>query len=252
MHSLNKAGLRAVLMHFRGCGDEPNKTRSSYHSGHTQDIAFVIDTIAQRYPNRAIGSVGFSLGGNALLKYLGNHTNIPLKFAVSISPPLVLIEGATRINTGFSKIYQRTLLNQLGIAFSAKRAKYPALGLDEFDLDKINNFFEFDHLITAPLHGYESGDDYYRKASTQDDLINITTPTHILWSQDDPFFTKACIPTDAQLSEAVDFELTTHGGHVAFVAGNIPLLGKNWLCDRVCGLFKNRLFEDQDNTRSTT
>jgi len=241
MHSLSAQGLRAVLMHFRGCGDEPNKTRGSYHSGHTQDIAFVTDTISRRYPDKPLAAAGFSLGGNALLKYLGTSTDNPLQFAVSVSPPLVLEEGAKRMDQGFSRIYQRRLINQLKIALRTKRARYPELGLNEFDLDSVKNFFDFDHHITAPLHGYKSWQDYYQKASTLTDLINIKTPTHILWSADDPFFSKKCIPTNDQLSDAVNFELTTHGGHVAFISGYIPLFGHNWLCERISGLLVEKL-----------
>ncbi len=241
MHSLNKNGVRAVLMHFRGCSGEPNKTRGSYHSGHTQDIAFVIDTIARRYPNKPLAAAGFSLGGNALLKYLGNNTECALRFAVSVSPPLILEEGAKRMDKGFSRIYQSRLINQLKLALRAKHARYPELGLDELDIETVRNFFDFDHRITAPLHGFKGWEDYYQKASSLADLINIKTPTHILWSADDPFFSKKCIPTNDQLSDAVHFELTTHGGHVAFISGNVPLLGHNWLCERITSVLTEGL-----------
>jgi len=187
MHTLNEKGVRAVLMHFRGCSGEPNKTRGSYHSGDTRDISFVIDTVAKRYPDKPLAAAGFSLG------------------------------------------------------FREKKARYPQLNLDEIDIDSVENFFEFDHHITAPLHGYKSCADYYQKASTLTDLINIKTPTHILWAADDPFFSEKCIPTNDQLSDAVHFELATHGGHVAFISGNIPLRGHNWLCERVSGLLAERL-----------
>jgi len=236
MHALQQRGITAVLMHFRGCSGEPNKTRGSYHSGHTKDIAFVIETMAKRFPHTKIAAAGFSLGGNALLKYLGTTQNNPLQFALSVSPPLVLGEGAERMNQGFSKVYKRVLIGQLKDAVRAKHAMYPELGMDEFDLDSIVSFYDFDHQITAPLHGFDSGDHYYQSASSIQDLININTPTHILWAKDDPFFTERCIPADEQLSAAVDFELADHGGHVAFISGNVPLRGKNWLCDRACSL----------------
>lgn len=251
MHALNEKGMQSVFMHFRGCSGEPNRTRGSYHSGHTQDIAYTLDTVKNRYPGRALAAVGFSLGGNALLKYLGANQNgdgqngngyeNPLDFAVSVSPPLILKEGATRMNRGFSRVYQRHLIAKMKTAFLAKRARYPSLGLNEFNVDSVSNFFEFDHHITAPIHGFKSGDDYYCKASTLSDLINIKTPTHILWSADDPFFSKACIPTNNQLSAAVQFELATHGGHVGFIAGKLPLRGHNWLCERICDLLKRKL-----------
>jgi len=205
------------------------------------NIAFLIDTIAKRYPDKPLAAAGFSLGGNALLKYLGTTTENALQFAVSVSPPLVLEEGAKRMDKGFSRIYQRKLISQLKITLRAKQARYPELGLNGIDIDSIETFFDFDHHVTAPLHGYKSCADYYKKASTLSDLINIKTPTHILWSADDPFFSKACIPTNDQLSDAVHFELPTHGGHVAFVSGSIPLRGHNWLCERISGLLTREL-----------
>lgn len=241
MHELDQIKIQSVLMHFRGCSGEPNNTRGSYHSGHSQDIAYVLETLRDRFPDRPIAATGFSLGGNALLKYLGTTRDTPLQFALSVCPPLVLSEGAMRMSKGFSKIYQQVLIKQLKVAVRAKHTKYPELRMDEFDLDSINTFHEFDHQITAPLHGYKSGHDYYQRASTLDDLINIKTPTHILWSQDDPFFTPQCIPANTQLSDAVDFELSTHGGHVAFIEGNIPFFGKNWLSSRLRSLLNNKL-----------
>ncbi len=241
MHRLQQKGLRTVLMHFRGCSGEPNKQRQSYHSGHTRDIAFVINTIKQRHPNTPIAAAGFSLGGNALLKYLGTTPDNPLQFAVSVCPPLVLNEGARRINQGFSRIYQHVLVKQCKEAVLNKHRKYPALGMDQYELANISNFFEFDHQVTAPIHGYDSGAHYYESASTLKDLINIKTATHILWARDDPFFSEKCIPAVDQLSAAVDFELSTRGGHVAFVSGNIPLLGKSWLCERVSNLLLAQL-----------
>ena len=236
MHRLNKNKVRAVVMHFRGCSGEPNRSRTSYHSGHTQDISFVIDTLRKRFPNRPIAAAGFSLGGNALLKYLGTTPDNPLQFALSVSPPLALAEAAMRMTQGFSRVYQRSLLEKMKQAVHAKHASYPHLGLDEFDLQSVDNFFDFDHRYTAPIHGFESGTDYYHRASTLGDLINITTPTHIIWSQDDPFFTSKCIPTNDQLSDAVDFELTTHGGHVGFIGGSIPGVGRDWLSQRASEL----------------
>jgi len=100
MHYLKTHNVRAVLMHFRGCSGEPNNTPGSYHSAHTIDIQFVIETVKKRFPQAPIAAVGYSLGGNALLKYLATQTVNPLKFAVSVSPPLLLQEGAKRMNQG--------------------------------------------------------------------------------------------------------------------------------------------------------
>ena len=233
MHYLNANNVRAVLMHFRGCSAEPNNTPGSYHSAHTTDIRFIIDTVKNRFPNSSIAAAGYSLGGNALLKYLATEPDNPLCFAVSVSPPLLLREGAMRMNQGISKIYQRVLLETMKEAARAKHKRHPQFKLDELNFESASDFFEFDHQVTAPLHGFDSGEDYYSRASTLGDLINIKTPTHILWARDDPFFSEKCIPTNEQLSKDVNFELTSHGGHVAFVSGRKPASGYNWLCNRV-------------------
>ena len=241
MQYLSKQGVRAVLMHFRGCSGEPNRTPRSYHSGLTTDLKFLIDTVKERYPDVPLAAAGYSLGGNALLKFLATHQYNPLDFAVSVSPPLVLAEGAKRLDHGFSRIYQQRLLEMMKQALRDKHALYPEFKLDELDFENQTNFTGFDDAVTAPLHGFKSVWDYYEKASTLNDLININTPTHILWSRDDPFFSEACIPEDKQLAESVDFELTEHGGHVAFISGAIPLIGKSWLCERVGSLLLERL-----------
>jgi len=243
MRFLQQRRVRAVLMHFRGCSGEPNKTRGSYHSGHTEDIRFVLQTLRERYPHAPLAAAGFSLGGNALLKYLAKHHNNPLSFAASVCPPLLLKEGAKRMDSGFSRIYQRALLKQMVNAVRSKQNRYPKLNLDQLNYESATNFYEFDHCVTAPLHGYASADDYYEKASSLNDLINIKTPTHILWSRDDPFFSQKCIPKQDQLSDNVDFELATHGGHVAFISGKIPFSGHTWMCNRIGSLLISRLSE---------
>ncbi len=245
IHYLAENDVCTVLMHFRGCSGEPNNTPGSYHSGHTTDIEFIANTIRGRYPNAPMAAIGYSLGGNALLKYLATQPDNPFCFAASISPPLVLAEGAKRMNQGFSKVYQRMLIKQMKEAVRAKHHRYPEFKLNELNFEDTSTFIEFDHNVTAPLHGYKSGADYYRRASTLDDLINIKTPTHILWSRDDPFFTEACIPANEQLADCVDFELSLYGGHVGFVSGLVPSgpcgYGHNWLSARIGALVVERL-----------
>ncbi len=231
---LNTLGVRSVTMNFRGCSGEPNLKRESYHSGHTKDISFVIDTITQRFPNAAVAATGYSLGGNALLKYLAITTDNPLHHALSVSPPLQLAEGARRMETGLSRIYQSRLVGQLKDALDEKHRRYPNLGIDQLGYRNCTTFREFDAAATVPVHGFETVDQYYEQASTLADLPLIKTATHVLFAQDDPFFTKACIPADNGMSERVTFELATHGGHVAFVSGAVPLAGNSWLTSRLC------------------
>lgn len=237
MGGLQSHNISSVLMHFRGCSGEPNKTAGAYHSAHTTDIQHTIDLLHNRFPLRSLIAVGYSLGGNALLKYLATTPDNPLRLAVAVCPPLVLAEGADRINKGFSRVYQATLIKKLRVAMQAKREAYPHLQLQTYDFNKHTNFIDWDHHITAPLHGFASGEDYYARASTFSDLLKIDTPAHIIFSQHDPFFTEKCIPTcNAQLSSNVEFEVVKGAGHVGFISGNIPLMGKDWLRHRVVQL----------------
>lgn len=240
MNELGSLGIRSVCMNFRGCSGEPNLKKESYHSGHTKDIRAVINTIARRFPAAPIAATGFSLGGNALLKYLATSLDNPLNHAVSVSPPLQLAEGAKRMETGLSRIYQDRLINKLKEDLDNKHHRYPRLGIDKINYKSAKSFREFDAAATVPLHGFSSVDEYYERASTLQDLPAIKTDTHILFAQDDPFFTRACIPAPDAMSAQVTFELATHGGHVAFVDSTIPLFGKSWLTSRVCQLHSTK------------
>ena len=220
-------------MHFRGCSGEPNRTAGSYHSGHISDIEFVINEVSRRNPDDTIMAAGYSLGGNALLKYLARRPGNPLNFAVSVCPPLLVAEGARRMNSGFSKLYQWMLIKDMKAAMRRKDQRYPELKRGKLNYEDVTNFIEFDDQITAPLHGYDSGQDYYDRASTLADLPHIETPTHIIFTGNDPFFSQQCVPADDNcMSAHVTFELVERAGHVAFIGGNIPLLGHDWLRDR--------------------
>ncbi len=238
----SEAGIACVLMHFRGCSGEPNRTRGSYHSGHTADIKFVIDTLAKRFATRPVAAVGYSLGGNALLKYLATEPDIPLHYAVSVSPPLVLAEGAKRMSKGFSRLYQWNLIKQMKRALRDKDQRYPAMNLSELNYQAVDDFWSFDNNITAVLHGFDSVTDYYTKASTLNDLPAISTPTHIIFARDDPFFSEKCLPQDNHsMSAAVTFEIAGHGGHVGFIGPGKLFRGDNWLPRRVTSLIRTNV-----------
>lgn len=233
---LEQNGYRPVLMHFRGCSGEPNRLSKTYHSGHTDDIRFFIQTVTQRVPKESIHAIGYSLGANALLKYLGEQgSRCPLNSAIAVSPPLVLQEGAKRMATGLSRVYQRYLLEMMCEQHNDKRRIYPQLHLPEAG-HELNTFWEFDNKVTAPLNGFKDVHDYYQKCSSRQFLSKIEIPTHVIHSRDDPFFSAAVIPTEGELADSVTFELTRKGGHVAFIAGRIPLMPKYWLETRILNL----------------
>ena len=216
---LARRGVRAVGLNFRSCSGELNRGSRLYHSGETQDPAFVIDLLRSRYPDVELRAVGFSLGGNVLLKYLGERgPDSPLSAAVAVSVPFDLAACADSL-VGVSSIYADALLKPLRIKAQGKRAELAAV----CDVDRAvaaKNFRDFDDALTAPIHGFKSGQDYYDKCSSQVFLPNIRTRTLLIQSADDPFLPRARLPLEAvQANDHLELRLTDHGGHVGFMSG---------------------------------
>ncbi len=233
MQALMGAGHSALLMHFRGCSGEPNRLARSYNMGDTGDMAHVIDMIKQRYPGRPVFAVGFSLGGNALLKWLGETgEHNPLSAAAAISIPFDLFDAARRLDQGVSRVYQWYLLRKLKESMRRKQ-RLRGLNHDLPDLRTLKNFPDFDDAVTAPLHGYQGVDDYYTRASSRQYLGAIRRPTLIIHAWDDPFMSPSGVPEAAELSQSITLELARHGGHVGFVAAARPPQGVSWLERRI-------------------
>lgn len=233
MRAIERRGWRGVVMHFRGCGGEPNRLARSYHSGETGDLAFCINALRRREPHTPLAAVGFSLGGNVLLKWLGKAGGAaPLRAAVAVSVPYVLGGAAERLNHGFSRLYQWQLLRSLRNSVAEKRTRIK-LPLRIQDLSSLRSFRDFDEYVTAPLHGFDSADHYYTVSSSRQYLRGITTPTLLLHARDDPFMTENAVPGQKELSDSVALELSTHGGHVGFVAGTWPWRARYWLEERI-------------------
>ena len=231
--TIDKQGWHGVLMQFRGCSGEHNLKDRSYHSGETGDLRFLIETLRKRYPHSILCAVGFSLGGNALLKYLGEYKdNTLLKAALAISVPYLLSNSAAKLEKGFSRIYQRHLLNRL-VNKTLSKFKDRQAPVDITNINKWNTFRLFDHYVTAPIHGFKSGDNYYEQCSSRQYLIHFTIPTLLIHSKDDPFMSEDAIPNQDDLSDSVTLELSDHGGHVGFVSGNMPWNAKYWLEERI-------------------
>ncbi len=237
MKALHVAGLFPVFMHFRGCSGEANHTTRRYHSGETTDPTFLLKTVSERYPDRDIYSVGFSLGGNMLLKWLNELSgNSSIKKAVVISVPFDLSICDKRLQKGLSRIYLKHLLDKL---HQSLKLKYDA-GLFPLDYKKAINsktFREFDEYATAPLHGFNGADDYYAKCSSISFLTDIHTPTLIIQAKDDPFLTREALPTKVDLSSAITFELSEEGGHVGFITGANPFNPVFWAEQRTVAFF---------------
>lgn len=232
LDALSRAGHTAVMMYFRGCSGEPNRLPRSYHSGETGDLAFVVQQLRTRFPERPLAVIGFSLGGNVLLKWLGEKGNSAnIDRAVAISVPFELDAAARKLEHGLSRIYQHHLVNKLKQSVRRKAALHtPPIPLSE--LDTLKTFRQFDNAITAPLHGFRDVDDYYARSSSRQFLPGIVCPTLIIHSADDPFLPPAAIPTAGELGPGATLEVTRAGGHVGFVSGPNPLRPYFWLESR--------------------
>ncbi|MDQ2695253.1 MAG: hydrolase [Pseudomonadota bacterium] len=237
-------GWRAVVLHFRGCSGQPNRLARSYNAGDTVDLAAVVEELRRREPATPLAAVGYSLGGNVLLKWLGETPHGPLAAAAAVSVPFVLDLAAQRLQRGFSRLYQRHLLRNLKAAYRRKFRHRGDLPLPLAGLAGLGDFYAFDDRVTAPLHGYAGVHDYYARASCRPYLKNIRTPTLILHALDDPFMLPAVVPDAAGLSPWVTLELSRHGGHVGFVAGRLPWRPRYWLEERIPAFLAGPLGSD--------
>lgn len=215
--------MQAVVMHFRGCSGEPNRLSRTYHSGETEDLDCVVRWLRLHWPDRARGVVGYSLGGNVLLKWLGERgRDAPVAAAVAVSVPMDLAACAARMERGFSRLYRHQLVGSLRRKVLEKYAQRPGT-LDLERVRRAQGFREFDTLVTAPLHGFTDADDYYRRCSSRDFVARIRRPTLILHALDDPFMIPGVLPDTSSLPAQVTLEVSRHGGHVGFVEGTGPL-----------------------------
>jgi len=236
MRALDTKGFASVLMHFRGCSGKPNRLPRSYHSGDTADAKAWINYLTMKYKDSDLHAVGYSIGGNMLLKLLGEEKNrTPLKSAVSVSAPLDLDITAKRINQGFSKRYQRHLLEPLKKTLLEKFNRYDMekiLNRSRDEIKNIKTIEEFDELYTAPINGFGTAENYYKRCSAKQFLKDIKIPTLIIHALDDPFMTPKILPKEEELPKHITMRISEHGGHVGFVNGTL-LQPKYWLEEHI-------------------
>lgn len=238
MKSLSSAGWHSVLVHFRGCGPSGNNTARSYHSGETRDNLMVLNYLQQQSAYQALNKVaiGFSLGGNMLLKLMGEFdVAAMIKQAFVVSPPFDLASCAESINRGFSKIYQKYLLKSMRHRFRIKYNRFEygkMLGLSLADIADLRTFYAFDDRITGPLHGFSGAKHYYESCSANRFMDRINIPTLVLHAKDDPFMSPDIVPDKTLLSDKVKIELSDTGGHVGFMQGT-PMSPRLWVNERI-------------------
>ena len=243
MAALAAAGYHAVFMHFRGCSGEANRLDRAYHSGDTGDVAAVAQHAIRATGKPLFAAIGYSLGGNVVLKWLGEQGDgAQPATAVAVSVPFRLADGAKRMSRGLSRVYERHLVSRLRASYKRKftRRKSPL----DVDIDTVDGFWAFDDRVTAPLHGFRDVHDYYGRSSSRQFLGAIRRPTLIVHAADDPFMFPDTLPTEAEMSDSVTLELASHGGHVGFIGGG--LLPRYWLEDRIVRHL-NAMADGRDN-----
>jgi predicted alpha/beta-fold hydrolase len=221
--AMNRMHCDAAALNFRGCSGEPNRRLRLYHSGDSDDLRAAIDHILKTHHYRRIDLAGFSMGGNIVLKYLGEEAgkiNPAIGAAAVFSVPCDLASSAMKMNRPSNRIYMARFLEMLHNKIHLKMRQFPGR-IDDTGYDRIRTFKEFDDRYTAPLHGFASAEDYWEKASSKPILKRIAVPVLLVNAADDPILAEPCFP----LAEAIEnpmlfLETPKHGGHVGFVEFN--------------------------------
>ena len=218
--ALNRVGWDICAWNFRGCSGEPNRRLNSYHSGASEELATVLDHVTNQPTYQEIALIGFSLGGNLMLKFLGEQgaqIDTRIQAAVALSVPCDLASSAKRLEHWSNRIYMRRFMNFLRPKVREKLKHFPGQIKDQ-GLDRMCTFAEFDDAYTAPIHGFKDANDYWTRCSSAQFLPAIRIPTLLINAKDDPFLTPNCFPIDyARASRYVSLELPSKGGHVGFV-----------------------------------
>ena len=246
LSEMHRRGWSADLVVWRSCGSSPNRARRFYHSGETGDLALVLERVASERPGTPIAAVGVSLGGNVLLKYLGEESVAArhrLFAAAAVSVPFDLGRGSDYINRGFSRVYQRYFLHSLKRKAIEKQARYPDLPSAK-QIGAIATLREFDDTLTAPIHGFSGAVDYYTRSSSIHCLASIAVNTLLLNAVDDPFLPRDVLDEVTRIArgnEHLVLDLPNHGGHAGFIGGWNPFRPVFYLERRVGEFLANQL-----------
>jgi predicted alpha/beta-fold hydrolase len=223
VRALNRNGWDALAMNFRGCSGECNRKLRFYHSGDTQELRTVLSHVAEKEHYSEFALIGFSIGGNVVLKYLGEcGNNVPslVRKAVTFSVPCDLTSSSYKLAELANRIYLKRFLRLLHQKIQMKMEIMPEI-IDDTGFRRIKNFQDFDDRYTAPIHGFKDALDYWEKASCKPFLPHIAIPTLLVNSADDPFLPEPCYPvSEARANPSLFLEIPSSGGHVGFVQFN--------------------------------
>jgi len=217
-------GWRALVVHFRGCGDLPNRCPRAYHSGDSPEADWVLRAVAARWRDAPVHAVGVSLGGNVLAKWLGERREDArlLQAAAVVSVPFDLAAGGASLARGFNRaVYGRTFLRSM----RRKALQFDRSFPGQIDIARViasRDLYEFDEAFTAPLHGFRGALQYWQAASSKPWLRSIAVPLLAINARNDPFVPAGSLPTPDLTSRDVLLEQPSQGGHAAFIRGRWP------------------------------
>jgi predicted alpha/beta-fold hydrolase len=237
MDEVGLLGWRGVVVHFRGCSGAANRLPRAYHSGDSAELDWMLRRLSAEH-GAPLYAVGISLGGNVLLKWLGEQgsaASAVVSRAASVSAPIDLAAVGEALGHGFNLVYTRNFLWTMKRKSLDKLERHPRL-YDPVRLRRARTLRAFDNLVTAPLHGFADADDYWKRASSKPWLANIAVPTLILNARNDPFLPEKALPVAHEVSPCVTLEFPEEGGHVAFVSGPFPG-NVSWLAQRLIRFF---------------
>lgn len=239
MSAVRVRGWRGVVLHFRGCGGEPNALPRAYHSGDSREVDWMLRRLRGIAGAAPLFAAGVSLGGNALLKWLGEEGDAAceiVRAAAAVSAPVDLTAAGNALGRGFNLLYTRHFLGSLKRKTAAKLERFPGC-VDGAAAARATTLREFDDAVTAPLHGFRDASDYWLRSSAKPLLRHIRVPTLVINAHDDPFLPGEDLPAQNEVSERVQLDFPASGGHVGFVSGPFPgSIG--WLPARILGFFE--------------
>jgi uncharacterized protein len=217
MSAVRQQGWRGVVVHFRGCSGEPNLLPRSYHCGDSAEVDWILKRLRQ-IEHGEIYALGVSLGGNVLLKWLGeqqSQANAVIDKAVTISTSLDLPTTGKVLSQGFNRFYSQLFLKTLQPKALALIKKH-RLAFDTVGIMQADNLWDYDNRFTAPLHGFKDADDYWQQSNCRPYLREIALPTLLINARNDPFLPEANLPEQSEVSDYVHLEFPAHGGHAGF------------------------------------
>jgi predicted alpha/beta-fold hydrolase len=240
MSVLAARGWNGCVPHFRGCSGEINRLPRAYHSGDSSEIDWILRQAAARRP-AALYAAGVSLGGNALMKWAGERgsgARALVRAVASVCSPLDLAASGAALGQGFNMLYTRMFLATLKSKSATKLARFPGI-FDGERMWRTRDLYEFDNIVTAPLHGFQDTDDYWARASAKPWLRHIEVPALVLNAANDPFVPATSLPTAHEVSMTVSLDQPAEGGHVGFGRGHLASVSIDWLPRRLLHFFES-------------